>query len=143
MTDDERAALEAAVRAARDTTPPGTRLLAIGWSSVESARTERAMGGPFEDVSDDDYLGASCRITVGIVGVPVIVLEPCTEGRLAALLARHGEGPAVAWYASQGDVVPAGPVSDGPFGAEWPVRGDGVGPGPVVLVTARAATIAT
>jgi hypothetical protein len=59
-----------------------------------------------------------------------VILEPATEGRLSAALARHGERPLAAWFvldasdaamppstvAPAGQLAPAGRA--GPFGPE-------------------------
>ena len=44
-------------------------------------------------------LGCVCRVAAGILpaGGSLVLLEPDTEGRLAASLARLGEGPSVTW----------------------------------------------
>lgn len=142
MTDEQQAALDAIVRSAVARAPVGTALVAIGWSSVESARSERTFGGRFEDAAADVYLGARCRIGRDLMRLPLVVLEPSTEGRLAASLARFGEGPAVAWYAvSSVEAVAHGPVWDGPFGPEWRPSRVTNDPPLVLLVTARTATI--
>jgi hypothetical protein len=76
---------------------------------------------------DDTLLGARCLVVVPVEGPLIVLLEPSTEGLLAASLARYGEGPAVAYLAPvprDADVVaraaPVGvrlsPVSDGPLG---------------------------
>lgn len=142
MTDEQRAALDAVVRSAVARAPVGTALVAIGWSSVESARSERTFGGRFDDAADDVYLGARCRIGRDLLRVPLLILEPSTEGRLAESLARRGEGPAVVWYAvPSADAAAPGPVWDGPFGPEWRPSRDTNDPPLVLLVMARAATI--
>jgi hypothetical protein len=74
--------------------------LAEIWATVD---LERALNGaPIGgDVTDDPLLGARVAIVSGGAGgdggdggdgAPVAVAEPSTEGRLAATLARHGEG---------------------------------------------------
>jgi hypothetical protein len=68
--------------------------LAVIWATVD---LERALNGaPIGgDVTDDPLLGARVAIVWGGAGgggAPVAVAEPSTEGRLAATLARHGEG---------------------------------------------------
>lgn len=71
-----------------------------GWATVELDRAEAevaadlgALGVPrVEEVSDEDVLGARCRLLTFATGRGVLLLEPSTEGRLAAALARHGEG---------------------------------------------------
>lgn len=75
------------------------RVLATIWATVD---LERALGersalagegiGPSE--TEEPHLGARVVIVGAPLpeGVPVAVAEPTTEGRLAATLARHGEG---------------------------------------------------
>lgn len=74
--------------------PP--RLLAVGWATVDLERSAEDLtlhDGPVADgpIVDEPLLGArALRVDVG--GMMVLVLEPTTEGRLAAALARRGEG---------------------------------------------------
>lgn len=102
--------LDVAVRtaeSARATTPAAGRLLAIGWTTVdlERAIVELAHGmdrpvEAFEAVAGSAILGARCRLVRSALAADrsLLVCEPTTEGRLAASLARSGEGPAIAWY---------------------------------------------
>jgi hypothetical protein len=53
----------------------------------------------------DDALGARARIDTR-THPHVILLEPSTEGRLAAALARHGEGPLALYLAIEGVMPP-------------------------------------
>ena len=87
--------------------PTGT--VAIGWASVELERAERELAGlvdagqQFRVAPDSMALGARCL--VGSVGpaadaLRIVLLEPATEGRLAAHLARYGEGWAARWVAA-------------------------------------------
>jgi hypothetical protein len=81
------------------------RLLAVGWATVDLERTLEDLGvtevGP---ITDEPLLGARAqRIDTGPSAV--LVLEPTTEGRLAAALARRGEG-ICALYLADADVVP-------------------------------------
>ena len=89
------------------------RRVVIGWATVEldRAQTEvaEALAAPhglprpeIEVAPDDTILGARCRrlrLPAHAAGPAdprppdVLLLEPSTEGRLAAALARHGEGP--------------------------------------------------
>jgi hypothetical protein len=113
--------------------------VAVGWATVDLDRMEHDFSeaypgsvGASIELPDDSLLGARCRrIEIGVTGVPTLVLlEPSTEGRLAATLARHGEGLAAIWLASPpppGPATDAGPapsatarsiVADGPFGPE-------------------------
>jgi hypothetical protein len=84
------------------------RPLAVGWATVELDRavTElgAALGVPadrFADAAASISLGARCLVADGVLpdGVSLALLEPNTEGRLAATLARHDEGPAAVWLA--------------------------------------------
>jgi hypothetical protein len=67
------------------------RTLAEIWATVD---LERALDGAAIDgaVTDDPLLGARVAIVSAGDGTPTAVAEPSTEGRLAATLARHGEG---------------------------------------------------
>ncbi len=78
-----------------------------GWATVDIDRSLAALAPEVvagsEDLehstagSSDSLLGAFARHFVGEDGTELVLLEPSTEGRLAASLARHGEGP-VALY---------------------------------------------
>ncbi len=79
------------------------RPVAVGWATVDLDRATRELRdlGPFSDAPFDRLLGATARIGLtrppvsGATVPPVVLLEPSTEGRLAATLARRGEGWAV------------------------------------------------
>jgi hypothetical protein len=75
--------------AARDSAP---RLVGIGWATVDIERSVADLGALDAQAADDDeLLGARAwRISPGPVAL--LLLEPVTEGRLAAALARRGEG---------------------------------------------------
>ena len=152
--DRIRAFATEAVSAAR--LPDGAgRLVAVGWATVETDRAigelARALGiaaSSFRVAPPSAALGASCLVAdVPLPGdVALAVLEPATEGRIAAGLARWDEGPLVAWYAA-GDpghdpvattTVGAGPP--GPFGLERLVGRDPL-TGPHRLVVAEPGTI--
>lgn len=123
------------------------------WATVELDRAESAIRADAprharvnsQPVADDDILGARCRLVHRERGTPLLLLEPSTEGRLAASLARLGEGP-VALYASlpAGSVevlraagVPLSAEAGGPLGRQRLVVG---GPrwGPHLLVVEEA-----
>jgi hypothetical protein len=70
------------------------RVLAVIWATVDSERALADLGSAAVPLPDDALLGASVRLLRPADGDPVAVLEPNTEGRLAATLARNGEGPA-------------------------------------------------
>jgi hypothetical protein len=86
--------------------------VAIGWATVELDRAvaDLLRAAPSSPVggaatvpravdravtaADDTLLGARGRLLAGRAASPsIVVLEPSTEGRLAASLARYGEGP--------------------------------------------------
>jgi len=123
--------------AARDPRVAGLRLAGIGWATVEHERAideldalfaadrrpdadagPGAANHPWTSIGPDPALGALGWLRqTGIPGAwPVlVVLEPDTEGRLAASLARFGEGVAVVYL---GEGRP-GPGSLVPGGSAW------------------------
>lgn len=115
-------------------------VIAVGWATVDldRAATELAplldTGTAFEGAADSVLLGARCRVgRASRMERPdgatvVILLEPRTEGRLAATLARHGEGWCATWE------VPGPVVGDG-LGAHGDPARD---PGDRVTSTRRA-----
>lgn len=125
--------------------PDAAGALAVGWATVELDRVARELSdliGPghvFGDAPSSEALGARCRVGSGTAegGVRIVLLEPETEGRLSAALARHGEGWVATWVAAS----PAPPSSvarlsgarPGPFGTERLVLGGPV-TGPYRLV---------
>src|SRR5436190_19537373 len=82
--------------AARDPWLADLPVAGIGWATVELDRAARELAsvGAFVAAPRDAALGASAmRSPVQKGGPPAIVLlEPDTEGLLAAALARFGEG---------------------------------------------------
>jgi hypothetical protein len=111
----------------------------VGWATVELDRAEVEVGGSAEfgsalgrgpvtssDVPPDRTLGAACRILRSAEGLEVVLLEPSTEGLLAAGLARHGEGSLVAYLLSDRGAVErarrggftVASERDGPFGRQ-------------------------
>ena len=84
--------------------------LAVGWATVELDRAAvelahlLAPGKTFEEAPSSVTLGARCRIGSAAEprGFRIILLEPETEGRLAATLARSGEGWVASWYLDPG-----------------------------------------
>jgi hypothetical protein len=121
---------------------------ALGWATVDLDRAAAAFegavpgGGPYIAGADDEWLGARCRLGVGrSEGHQLVLLEPSTEGRLAAHLARYGEGPVAAWVEATAETGGEGRWTSGPFGRERPLGIGGSGPGVLLLVTERTATI--
>jgi hypothetical protein len=107
----------------------GHPIVALGWATVDidavRSRIEADAGfGAFAAAPRDAHLGA--RAVVHRPGEPSgepieVLLEPDTEGRLAASLARHGEGFAAIWFGPRqdvsGDLPPGfGSLANGPLG---------------------------
>jgi hypothetical protein len=72
-------------------------IVALGWATVDADRAAAATpldpADAFTPLPDDHHLGA--RVRGWLARQPAtLLLEPSTEGRLAATLARLGEGPA-------------------------------------------------
>jgi hypothetical protein len=78
------------------------RLLAVGWATVDIERTLADLGATdAAPAADEALLGARAwRVHAG--ATTVLVLEPITEGRLAAALARRGEGICALYLGSDG-----------------------------------------
>ncbi len=84
--------------------------LAIGWATVELDRAARELahlivpGSTFEEAPSSEVLGARCRIgsAARTPGLRIVLLEAETEGRLAATLARSGEGWQATWVLDPG-----------------------------------------
>ena len=123
----------------------GLPVIALGWATVDTERgtAELAEYGPFEPAADESILGA--RSVVGPPGpgdFRVAIVEPNTEGRLAATLARHDEGPAVLWVAgTPGADLLLSTAAHGPFGSERLVLGGRLGGRHLIVVEAPAGTI--
>jgi hypothetical protein len=130
---------------------PG-RPSALGWATVELDRAARELeadlglaAGVFAPAAGSVALGARCRVApAALPGLALAILEPATEGRLAAMLARLGEGPVVLWSVADESTTADRPdATPGPFGPERLVPG-----GPIrglrwLLVDAAAGTIRT
>lgn len=124
---------------------------ALGWATVELDRAAgelaEALGlapDAFTPAAGSTVLGAFCRIAHDGAGpgLALAILEPSTEGRLAAALARHGERLMAVWFRSDGDVA-IDPVtaSDGPFGPERLVQPARAEPWRPFLLAAGPGTI--
>jgi hypothetical protein len=141
---------------AYDATLEGQPLAGIGWATVEAERAQRELDaslGPEENdwiaswtpIARDPALGARAWLrsvskpaaysngdSPGMPADPadprpaLVLLEPDTEGRLAASLAKFGEGVAVIY------------LGEGPAGAGRLVRGGGMWGPHVVLVDIAA-----
>jgi hypothetical protein len=137
----------------------GGRVAAVGWATVELDRGLLELSQAldlaaerFVPATQSPSLGARCLLARDGLepGVAVILLEPSTEGRLAASLARRGEGPAAIWLevarpsSTVVDLQRAGVASSverpGPLGAERLLLGGRIH-GPHRLFVERPGTI--
>jgi hypothetical protein len=75
----------------RGENPPGFRLRGVAVATVDLERAAGALGGLGRVLADDALLGARVATTGA---ARILLAEPRSEGRLAATLARRGEGPA-------------------------------------------------
>lgn len=76
---------------------PGPRLAALGWATVDAARLAETLGKSVADEAHEDPALGAIGYGLASASLPLVLLEPASEGRLAAALARLGEGP-VALY---------------------------------------------
>ena len=104
-----------------------------GWATVDIDRAVRELTGllrtdaAFAPAPRSAVLGARC-VRGRSADAPswIVLLEPDTEGRIAAFLARQGEGWAATWLAADGPTDSADPLwaptpsegSLGPLGHE-------------------------
>jgi hypothetical protein len=99
------------------------------WQTVDVDRTVADLGLTSEPLPNDDVLGGQGFIVRPRDGVPVVILEPSTEGPLAESLARYGEGDAGTYVVPPGGLAEARESgltlwreAEGPFGREALVR---------------------
>jgi hypothetical protein len=147
-------------------------LVGLGWATVELDRAEAELdmwlgprlagpgggvgaGGPAGTGDggvgagqwEDESLGAWARVRGegGLPGSWTVLLEPATEGRVAASLARDGEGPCALYLwptvgldpwlgEAAGRGVTTGVLREGPFGPQVLLTGSPSGPH-VILVS--------
>jgi hypothetical protein len=109
------------------------RIVGIGWATVELERAAQAFGPPgtWQPAVRDATLGAASWIALGRDRdrePAIVLLEPDTEGRLAAFLVRHGEGVAAVYVAlpdtsaAVADHLRLGALAPGPLGFARPLR---------------------
>jgi hypothetical protein len=141
-TADLAAEWLAELAAARLPPASGLRAVGLGWATVDLERgaAELAATAPgqlrFGAAADDATLGARCRVAPGLAGdLSLVLLEPSTEGRLAAALARTGEGPVAGWFEGphEPDALALSRSGAGPLGAARLVLG-GSRSGPFALI---------
>lgn len=124
-------------------------VVARGWATVDLDRATSELAGllapdtSFDEAPRSTLLGARCRCARADPAVSgeatwIVLLEPDTEGRLAAFLARHGEGWVATWTAPGSSEAGApSRASPGPLGDEWLATGPpSAGPFTLRLTTA-------
>lgn len=120
-----------------------------GWATIDVDRAIAELGdlvtadAAFENAPRSAALGARCLRAAAAdpdeLGAGwIVLLEPDTEGRIAAFLARHGEGWAVEWLARD-DIAADGGGTPGPLGPER--LAPGRSPSGPFRLTITAATI--
>jgi hypothetical protein len=130
---------------------PSGAVVAVGWATVELDRAEAELGmalvlpsGAFVKADDSVALGARCRVARAALdpGIAVVLVEPSMEGRLAAWLARFGEGAVGLWLgtAPRPGTSALAPEQPGPLGPERLVL-DGSRHGPYRLFVRPPGTI--
>lgn len=127
------------------------RPIGVGWMTVELDRVAfelaRDLGlspRDFVPASDSETLGTRCRVADAVLsgGLSLVLLEPATEGRSAATLARLGEGPWAVWFVADDDVIArASMARPGPFGPEWLLPGGPIHGPYRFLITSEPGTI--
>ena len=117
--------------------------VAVGWATVDLARAAAELShlvateAGFSAAPSSAILGARCRSApAAAAGLWIALLEPDTEGRLAGMLARSGEGWAATWVVTEANdstgstgstgatrVQTLSAARPGPFGTERLVLG--------------------
>jgi len=135
---------------------PGIR--ALGWATVEIERAARDLGwAGSTTIADDLLLGARAAVARAVpsgrpddapepapvptprpraepgTAVPLVLLEPSTEGLLAGALARRGEGP-MAVYVTAPHAVAARALGAADAAGARIVRADSGPLGPAALI---------
>ena len=124
-------------------------VVAIGWATVDLERTAGELGGRWQAAPADRLLGGRAWIREAPADPAdpadpaegpfrIILLEPSTEGRLAAALARRGEGPvAVYRRPATGPADGRTRAGEGPLGPQL-LELDGLVAGPFRLSLVKA-----
>ena len=141
--------------AARVLASPALRLAGVGWATVELDRAEAELEPWLDPVTvardatheaPEPHLGARTRVrrSPGLPGEVLVLAEPVAEGRLAASLARDGEGPCAmylepaeglqAWRAAAATRgIVTSKVRPGPLGASVLLAGSASGPHLIIV----------
>lgn len=123
----------------------GPRLVGLGWATVDPERLAREFGR--ELVGDGLLVPPLGAVSFRLAapedrpgGIALVLLEPTTEGRMAAALARNGEGP-VALYLEEVVAVPDEAFASAPtvFGRPGRVVRPAQPSGPFIVVLAAEA----
>lgn len=127
VPDVQTAALALATQTVPRQILDGDVIVGFCWATVDLERTISDAAVPFAAAGRDRVLGGSAAL-VHLGGLDLLIEEPNTEGRLAAFLARSGEG-LCAVYAERagGTLVPMRRAVATPLGRdaalmphEWP-----------------------
>jgi hypothetical protein len=110
-------------------------VLALGWATVDTERSV-AETAPvsWEPRTREDALGAAAIVT-RVGDVALVLLEPDTEARLVASLARFGEGLCVAYVRADG---PGGMARPTALGLPGRLRAHAHPWGPFLIAVAAA-----
>lgn len=131
----------------------GPTTIAVIWATVDLDRAASALGLETSELPGDQLLGAFVRLARDPSSTEQIALvEPSTEGVLAATLARFGEGPVGRYVEATGGLeavvqrAAAGGIAMsreamGPFGSSRLVVRASPAGRHLVLVAPRAGTI--
>jgi ribosomal protein S18 acetylase RimI-like enzyme len=115
--------LRATLRESGIEAPAGTRTVAVGWATVDRERAALEWRPlRFVAAPDDEALGALAWRSTLDDGTVLLLLEPSTEGRLAAALARHGEGPVALWVAGRSPTEGLPAAASALGGRSWLAR---------------------
>jgi hypothetical protein len=120
---------------------------ALGFATVDTERAATERGWRLRPAEPDRILGADANFVID--PERVLLLEPHTEGRVAASLARWGEGPAALYLAAASGIEGARDasrarggrvttISSGPFGREFVILGPRIWGPHIVLVESDA-----
>lgn len=148
ITDERLRVIDTSPPSAASRAVPGAIDFAgVGFATVDTERAASDRGWRLHGAAPDRILGADATFVVA--PARVLLLEPHTEGRIAASLARWGEGPAVLYLTpaegldrtraamtARGGRVTA--VASGPFGREFALVGPRIWGPHIVLVESDA-----
>jgi hypothetical protein len=123
--------------AARDGAIASLPVKAVAWATVEADRAFDELAsigdGTWHSIDRDPLLGAARwrRSPAPQPGIDLLVIEPDTEGRLAACLARFGEGVAAVELAGEGTAAADRIVPVNPRWGPYAIVRDGQGGAPL------------